>query len=226
MNQGQIGWLESRENVEGNEGFSSWVIKLRSNNNCTSFFSLKGERIIAHNLVDDSMENKHPDRPFMITLVVSPEEQLKTMGLRSDLFDDIKVRATEEELDRKIKNLEEKISFNNSLIKDLTEKISSYSEENKKTFSLVSELKTAVSVCYAGKSPLFYYAYGKHTPEGAEYCWRIPDRLISSVHPGDEILVETATGIKSCTVTRIQKMPYYLSKHKLVVDIVKNSKCD
>ena len=50
-----------------------------------------------------------------------------------------------------------------------------------------------------------------HKPDGKIYVWKLPEKLIDQVHPGDKLVVQTSKGAKCVTVESVEE--YDPSKH-------------
>lgn len=50
-----------------------------------------------------------------------------------------------------------------------------------------------------------------HKPGGKIYVWKLPEKLIDQVHPGEKLVVQTSKGVKCVTVESVEE--YDPSKH-------------
>jgi hypothetical protein len=225
MYQGCIGKLETRKGVviaaDGEFEWISpgWYIKLREGTEHAYFFGISFGELhprVVDNLVDESMCNKYPDRPYYISCSVPVDVQLKNMKIDCQSFEaEINKRDMREEIERLYTEKRE-------TLKELN-KATAAAEDLRKKFTEITisidRYEQRVRSIDSGNAIPFIYAYGKHGAAMEEYCWRVPDNLVDKVKPGDTISVETKYGQQCAVVTRIERNPAILP-HKMVLDVL------
>lgn len=215
MYQGQMGWLKTRDNATGYEDVSGWALKLRTDENRVLFYLLGRDAGVEADIVDDSLGNKHPNRPYVITATVPARmqalhtfidgvdlEKLVAMGDVSDALE--RIREEKKEKDKLVAKLGSDLKRADAALSAL--------------IAREKELNDSVLANQSGGRIEFRYAYGKHSADGKEFCWRIPYDLRESVKPGCTAIVETKFGHESCVITRVETLPQYLN-HKMVISV-------
>lgn len=215
MYQGQMGWLETRGNATGYENVSGWAVKLRADKNNILFYMLGRDVGIEAKIVDDSLGNKNPDRPYVIIAAVPARMQAMHTSVEGvDLEKLVAMDAVSGELERIRNEKEAKDKLVAKLESDLK-------RADAALFALIArekELNNSVLANQSSGRIEFYYAYGKHDANGKEFCWRIPYDLRDSVKPGCTAIVETKFGHKSCVITRVETLSQYLN-HEMVISV-------
>lgn len=222
MYQGCIGKLETRKDVvvkaDGEFEWISpgWYIKLREGTSHAYFFGVSFGELhprVVDNLVDESLMNKYPDRPYYIAYQVPIDVQLQSMKINFENFDvEVSKRCMREEIERLYTEKME-------ILKNIDKATAEIAELQKKFTNVKNNIDTyerRVKSVDAGNATPFVYAYGKHGAATEEYCWRVPDQLVDKVKPGDTISVDTKFGTQAAIVTRIESNPALLP-HKMVL---------
>lgn len=219
MKQGQLCKIQVHEGKDpifsemlGEDG--GWFLKTKGSDHKVVFRLVNGNRTtemsIPMNLVDESLKNENPTKPYYVVFVV-PENLQPLVTMVSSQMDlmatqtctESKVNALYAEKSIAVTNLEnakKKMEFHEAHIKEIEHEIDDLCQ---------------ISAMY---EPHFMYAYGKHSPDGQEYCWRIPFELYKSVCDGSTIVVNTKKGKDKAVVTKVEKSPYLLD-HKLVISM-------
>lgn len=226
MYQGCIGKLETRKGVviaaDGEFEWISpgWYIKLREGTERAYFFGVSFGELhprVVDSLVDESMCNKHPNRPYYISCSVPIDVQLKNTKIDCKSFEaEINKRDIREEIERLYTEKTE-------TLKKLDKAIADAEDLRKKFMEIKSDIdqyERRIQGIDSGDVIPFVYAYGRHNAASKEeYCWRVPDVLADKLQPGDTVSVETKFGTQSAIVTRIERNPALLP-HKMVLGVL------
>ncbi len=123
------------------------------------------------------------------------------------------------EIQAEISRLERAAENEARLLQNLEKAASVSRKKNEALRDSIEDLRRAMSAVESGEEPSFMYAYGRHNPGGADYCWRVPSTLESRVAPGRQMLVETRDGeTAEATITRTERLPVLL-RHKRVISV-------
>lgn len=191
-----------------------WFLKLSLGGNKQTFHLVDANRLIElsipASLVDESMSNLHPERPYYVAFVVPSELQPVVTSVSPEL-DKL---ATQACIDARIKALGSTLNVIQKRVDEAKKKVELFEKEAQCANQRAGDLLQISSM----PNPHFVYAYGKHPTSNREFCWRVPYALYNSVRVGSNVIVETQKGEGSAMVTRIEKSPYLL-EHRLVISV-------
>lgn len=219
MYQGQLCKIQAHENQDsafsemlGKDG--GWFLKLKGENGKTKFHlvdqSLGKEMTIDPSMVDESLKNADTSKPFYVVCVVPTNIQPLALNV-SPQMDTLVLKAC---IDSKLHIIEE---MRNGTLKDLKvaqEKVKRHEERVKELDEQADELLKILAM----PNSYFMYAYGKHSANGQEFCWRIPHKLYGTVFAGSTAIAETQFGPEPVVITRVEKGSYLLN-HKLIIAV-------
>lgn len=219
MYQGQLCKIQVHENrdptftkVVGADG--GWFLKLKDENGKTKFHLVSRNRTeemsIDPAMVDESLHNESPTKPFYVVCVVPASLQPVALSVSPNV-DSLVTKAC---LNSKIGMLE---SSRNLLFRSLEiveEKVTRHKDRIAELGKQMDELLKIASM----PDPYFLYAYGKHSADGQEFSWRIPSGLYGQVHTGATVIADTKFGPQPVVVTRIERSSYLLD-HKLIISL-------
>lgn len=221
MHQGQICKIYQRDH--GNIG---WYQKLRDDNGAVKYFRVERDNTLAPASINDSQVETADARslhakPYVITYVMPVEEQISSMAFNpaNDAAQNIVNRQGVVEIQAEITRLERAAENEARLLHSLENALNISRRKRESLLDSIEDLRQARASIEGGGEPSFMYAYGRHNPGGADYCWRVPSSLESRVLPGRKMLVETRDGeTAEATVTRTECLPVLL-RHKSVISI-------
>lgn len=219
MKQGQICKIQAHEGRDplfsehiGEDG--GWFLKAKGRDGKVMFHLVDGNRMIEMNiplnLVDESLKNENPTKPYYVVFVI-PENLQPLVTSVSSKMDSM---ATQTCAEAKVNSLYEAKAIATANLENAKKKVAFHEEHIKEIENEIDEFFKISSM----ENPHFMYAYGKHSEDGQEYCWRIPFGLYDAVHVGSTITVKTKKGEDNAVVTRVEESPYLLD-HKLVVSV-------
>lgn len=225
MNQGQICKLKRR--IDGEE--LGWFQRLRMDNGSIKFCKLnqsvnnpQTETFDTYDdgLVDSSGTNKYAGRPLEAFCIVPASAQVMCTVFAAD--DDIDQRIARqvsiETMQRQLANLNAEFERAHATFRTVSQQASDAEHRRESLLRSVRDLEGRIRDARDGREVLFSYAYGRHTDNGREFCWRIPDDMVESITPGASIIVETDRGHQTVTVTRVERLNEFIP-HKLVVGL-------
>lgn len=217
MKHGQLCKIQVHSNQDPAFSLSKgggWFLKLRDSDGKDTFHLVDDDRnmelSIPASMVDESLRNEAPERPYYIVFIV-PEKLQATVTSVSSGMDDLAVLSCVE-----------------ARTKELTATRNTYYENQKRAEREAETWKESVQriehniaelwqIAHAPE-PHFVYAYGMHPGDDREFCWRVPCELYDVVKVGSHISVDTKLGKAKAVVTKIEKSSYLL-KHRLVISV-------
>ena len=221
MYQGQLCKIEARNDAIPLDSYNrmrGWFMRLRADET-TMFYYLvdedrEGELRIDMSLVDDSLINKYPDRPYRVTCTAPVEIQVACTRVSVDIEKSASLAAVEQKV-RALKTLRE------AKQKEVETTCAAYKQAQEQYLKLddaVRDIDAEIRKGMNGQAMEFVYAYGKHSACGEEYCWCVPAWLKDDVKVGSTIKVATSRGESRAVVTRIEKTSAYFD-HNLVLGV-------
>ena len=219
MKQGQICKIQVHEGQDplfsehiGKDG--GWFLKAKGKNGKVMFHLVDWNRTMEMSspldLVDESLKNENPTKPYYVVFIV-PENLQPLVTSISTKMDSM---ATQTCAEAKVNSLYEAKAIAATNLENAKKKVALHEARIKEIEHEIDELFKISAM----EVPHFMYAYGKHTEDGQEYCWRIPFELYKTIHAGSTIVVKTKKGEDKAVVTKVEKSPYLLD-HKLVVSM-------
>lgn len=212
MKQGQICKIQAREGQDplfsehiGKDG--GWFLKAKGRDGKVMFHLVDGNRAIEMNiplnLVDESLENENPTKPYYVVFVIPdyvvfviPENLQPLVTSVSSKMDSM---ATQTCAEAKVNSLYEAKAIATANLENAKKKVAFHEEHIKEIENEIDELLKISSM----ENPHFMYAYGKHSEDVQEYCWRIPFGLYDAVNVGSTIVVKAKNGEDNAVVTRV-----------------------
>lgn len=191
-----------------------WFLKIEGDDGTPVFHlvddSRNTEMTIPSSMVDESLCNREPSKPYYVVFAAPPKLQPLVTNVSSKLD----TLATQSCLEAKLGDLSRNSQVLSEHLKMLEQKAAAVREKLEGVDKQIVELYK-ISVM---PSPHFVYAYGKHPGDDREFCWRVPYSLYNLVQAGSKILVDTRNGEASVVVTKIEQS-HYLLDHKLVLSV-------
>lgn len=217
MHQGQLCKIQVHHNQDpafslGKNG--GWFLKLRGSDGKQTFHLVDDKRTmelsIPESMVDESLCNKAPERPYYVVFVMPGKLQPRVTSVSPDL-DDLAVLSC-------VEAKTEALAASRSLFWEKQKRTEREVEACKEAIRKIEHNIAELWQIAHTSEPHFVYAYGKHPGDDREFCWRVPYELYDTVKAGSTITVDTQLGKAKAVVTRIEKSAYLL-EHRLVVSV-------
>ncbi len=209
MYQGQIGWLESRNNL----GASGWYMKLRDDGHSVRFYPLSGlGDPIPEGQVDATDYGSQNDRPYRLTCEVPTELQVQYIRFdpTEDLVERIRFHRQTAEIRRRIDALRHvRITVNGACVT-----FDEATEMLRRDQQLLQQLETGDPVD-APAEP-YMYVHAHHPGNPTDYCWYVPPNLENRVCVGSVVTVDTARGRCDVTVERVRRSALLERRERVV----------
>ena len=166
----------------------------------------------------DYSNTEYAGRPYEVSCILPAEVQARIllassspMEIENEIHNSV-FAADLEQACRSVSRMRTNLQTRMRAYQEMVNQFNRYTED-------LAELEERKKNLEDGEmiSPVLY-AYGKHTRDNREFCWRVPKKLENCIAVGDVAIGDTANGAAEFTVTRLERKNRLLP-HKLVISV-------